>query len=293
MSITLKAGETDPRKLYSFVTSAIIPRPVAFVSTVSKEGVRNLSPFSYFNAVSTQPPLLMIAPVVKMKDGSQKDTYLNLKDVPELTINMVTYDMAEQMSLASSPYPSDVDEFAKSGFTPIKSDWVAADRVAESPVSFECKVYNIIELGQQGGAGNLVLCEILAVHIKEELLDEKGLIDPFKADFIARLGGNYYSRIIPESIFSIKKPEREIGVGVDAIPLAIRESSVFSGSELALLGGLTTIPEDEEWENFPDLYQELTAFEPTEKAYYLHKSKWLLHQNRIREAWLVAVQYLR
>lgn len=293
MSITLKAGEIEPRKLYSFVTSAVIPRPVALVATISKEGVRNLSPFSYFNAVSTQPPLLMIAPVVKMKDGGQKDTYLNLKEVPELTINMVTYDMAEQMSLASSPYGREVDEFAKSGFSPLKSDIVKVERVKESPVSFECKVFQIIELGTTGGAGNLILCEILAVHMDENLLDDKGLVDPFKADFVARLGGNYYSRLVPESIFSIQKPEREIGVGVDAIPAPIKAAGILSGTELARLGGITSIPEDEEWERFPELLQELTSFTPVDKTWYLHRAGLLLRQQRVTEAWLVVQQYIR
>ena len=289
----LKAGEIEPRKLYGFVTSAVIPRPIAFVSTISKDGVRNLSPFSYFNAVSTQPPLLMIAPVVKMKDGGQKDTYLNLKEVPELTINMVTHDMAEQMSLASSPYGRGVDEFAKSGFTPLKSEIVMVDRVAESPVSFECKVFQIIELGTTGGAGNLILCEILAIHVDDSYLDEQGLVDPFKVDFIARLGGDYYSRIVPESIFTIQKPEREIGIGVDAIPESIKAAGILTGTELARLGGVTDIPEDEQWERFPELLHELTNFSPTDKTWYIHRAALLLRQGRVTEAWLVVQQYLR
>lgn len=290
---TIRTSEVDPRKLYSFMTSAVMPRPVAFVATVSAAGVSNLSPFSYFNCVSTKPPLLMIAPVRKMKDGLHKDTYNNLKEVPELTINMVDFSMAEQMSLASSPYERGVDEFLKAGFTPLSSEYVKANRVAESPVSFECKVSQIIELGQEGGAGNLVLCEILAVHVKEEILDAAGMVDPFKADFIARLGGNYYSRVIPESIFDIQKPEREIGIGFDAIPAAIRESEIFTGRDLARLAGVTAIPEDEAWEKYPELLVELTSFEPTSKEYYLHKARHLLQDYRITEAWLVALQYLR
>jgi flavin reductase (DIM6/NTAB) family NADH-FMN oxidoreductase RutF len=293
MYITLKASEVEPRQLYSFMTSAVMPRPVAFVATVDKNGVRNLSPFSYFNCVSTKPPLLMIAPVKKMKDGTQKDTFNNLKEVPDLTINMVTFAMAEQMSLASSPYSSEVDEFRKSGFTPLKSELVLADRVAESPVSFECKVSQIIELGQEGGAGNLVLCEILAVHIDESITDEKGMVDPFKADFISRLGGNYYSRLIPESIFDIRKPEREIGIGFDAIPEPIRGSAILTGAELARLAGVTALPVDDAWEDFPELWNELGNKEVKSRDYFLHRAKLLLQEHRITEAWLVALQYLR
>jgi flavin reductase (DIM6/NTAB) family NADH-FMN oxidoreductase RutF len=293
MPITLRASEVEPRQLYSFMTSAVMPRPVAFVATVNKNGIRNLSPFSYFNCVSTKPPLLIIAPVKKMKDGSQKDTFNNLLEVPELTINMVTFAMTEQMSLASSPYESEVDEFQKSGFTPVKSEFVLADRVGESPVSFECKVSQIIELGQAGGAGNLVLCEILAIHIDEAITDEKGMVDPFKADFIARLGGNYYSRVIPESIFDIKKPEREIGIGFDAIPEPIRSSDLLTGAELARLAGVTSIPTDDVWGDFPELWNELGNKDVKSRDYFLHRAKLLLQEHRITEAWLVVLQFLR
>jgi flavin reductase (DIM6/NTAB) family NADH-FMN oxidoreductase RutF len=293
MAKVIKASELEARQLYSFMTSAVIPRPIALVSTVNKEGVRNLSPFSYFNCVSTRPLMLMIAPVKQLKDASEKDTFVNLSDVPELTINMVTHAMGEQMSITSAAYEASIDEFIKSGFTPLPSHDVKPARVGESPVSFECRVQQIIELGQEGGAGNLVLCEILVIHVSDDILDGNGLIDPFKADFIARLGGNYYSRIIPESIFSISRGGRQIGVGFDAIPEAIRHSDILTGAELALLAGMPSIPQDEDWALFPDLWKELGSLKIYSRTYFLHRAKHLLAEKRVTEAWLVALQYVR
>ena len=283
---TLDINTIDNRQLYGFLTSAIIPRPIALVSTIDKEGRVNLSPFSYFNCVSTRPPILMIAPVRKARDGGQKDTFFNLKEVGECVINLTNFSMVEQMSLTSAPYERGINEFEKAGFTEEKSLFVKAPRLMESPVAFECKVTQIIELGESGGAGNVIFCEILTIHVSDEVMDEKGNINPYKLDAVARLGGNLYSRVTPESIFEIQKPITEIGVGVDNIPDKLIKARHFSGNELARLAGINAIPNKEEINDFKEIQTFLQINNQKENLQLMSE---LIATNRILEAWLIGL----
>lgn len=233
-------------QLHHILLGSIGPRPIAFASTVDQEGNRNLAPFSFFNVFSANPPILIFSPARSGRTGQAKDTHLNVKEVPEVVINVVTYDMVHQMSLASSPYEKGVDEFIKTGFTPIASDVVKPFRVKESPVQFECKVLEVKELGKEGGAGNLVICEVVRIHLKEDMLLENGHIDQTKIDLVARMGGNFYARAHGTTLFEIDKPITTMGIGVDALPDKIRTSHQLTGNHLGILGNLQQIPSDEE-----------------------------------------------
>ncbi len=199
--------DLDNRALYGFFTSAIIPRPIAFVSTIDAEGRSNLSPFSYFNIVSTRPPILIFAPVRNARNGLQKDTYENIKEVAECVVHLVNFPLASQMNITSVSYPKGVNEFQEAGLTELSSDLVKPNRVKESPLAFECKVTQVVELGTGGGAGSLIICEILKIHVDESVLNEQGKVDALKLDAIGRLGGNQYVRITKENIFELDKPE--------------------------------------------------------------------------------------
>ncbi|MBI2280570.1 MAG: flavin reductase family protein [Bacteroidetes bacterium] len=258
--LSVNASDLTTQKIHQYLLGAIGPRPIAFASTIDKNGNRNLSPFSFFNVFSAAPPILIFSPARSGKTGQTKNTFDNVKEVPEVVINVVNYDIVQQMSLSSSPYAKDVDEFIKAGLTPIKSDLVKPFRVKESPVQFECKVNQIIELGQNGGAGNLIICEVLRIHIKEELLDENGLIDQKKIDLVSRMGGNWYCRADENSMFEIAKPLTTIGIGIDQIPEHIKKNKFFSGNDLALLASVEALPIQEEINNYSkntvDIYTE-------------------------------------
>ena len=229
-------------EMHGYLLGAVIPRPIAFATTIDGEGNVNLSPFSFFNCFGANPPILVFSPARRGRDNTTKHTYENVKDVPEVVISIVNYNIVEQMSLSSTEYPQGVDEYVKAGLTPIPSERVAPPRVKESPVSFECKVIEVKPLGNEGGAGNLVICEVLLMHITEEVLNEKGKIDPYKLDAVARLGGNFYSRVTPESIFEIAKPLAKLGIGIDNLPEEIRVSTVLTGNDLARLANVEAIP---------------------------------------------------
>lgn len=233
-------------EFHRLLLGGISPRPIAFASTLSKDGKPNLSPFSFFNAFGVNPSTLIFSPSRRGRDNTVKNTYENLKELPEVVINAVTYDMVEQANLASSDYPKGVNEFVKAGFTPIESEMVKPFRVNESPVQFECKVREIIETGDQGGAANLVICEVLLMHIDENVLDANGMIDPDKIDLVGRMGGPWYSRTSGDSKFKIQKPGQNLGIGVDALPEQIRHSPVLTGNDLARIGGLKALPESKE-----------------------------------------------
>ena len=190
-------------RLHRYLLGAVGPRPIAFASTIDANGVSNLAPFSFFNAFSANPPILVFSPARSGRTNTSKDTYNNVKELPEVVINVVNYELVHQMSLASSPYPSSINEFVKSGLTPIASELVKPFRIKESPVQFECRVNQVIELGDQGGAGNLIICEVLKIHISEEVLDEIGMIDQHKIDLVSRMGGNWYCRAEENSIFEM------------------------------------------------------------------------------------------
>ncbi|MFE3867258.1 flavin reductase family protein [Flavobacterium sp. LS2P90] len=243
--ITIDPKSIETAKLQGYLQSSVGPRPIAFASTVDTEGKPNLSPFSFFNVFSANPPILIFSPARRVRDNSIKHTLINAESTREVVINVVNYDMVQQTSLASTEYAEGVNEFLKSGFTTIPSEVVKPFRVKESPVQFECKVTQIIPLGTEGGAGNLILCEVLRIHIDERILDENGAIDQYKIDLVSRLGGNWYSRS-NQGLFEVPKPLTTLGIGVDAIPDFIKESVIFDGNDLGMLGNIEALPTLEE-----------------------------------------------
>ena len=222
-------------KLHSYLLSAIAPRPIAFASTLNKKGVPNLSPFSFFNVFSANPPILIFSPARRVRDNTIKHTLNNVETTKEVVINTVSYDMVQQMSLSSSEYPEDVNEFEKAGLTMLDSHNVRPFRVGESPIQMECKVNEIIKLGQEGGAGNLIICEVVKMHISEQILNDDKSINQEKLDLVARAGGNYYSRA-KSGFFEIPKPLSKLGIGVDSLPEHIRNSMILTGNDLGMLG---------------------------------------------------------
>lgn len=243
--LTIDPKEIAPAKLQGYLQGAIAPRPIAFASTIDENGNPNLSPFSFFNVFSSNPPILVFSPARRVRNNTVKHTLINSENTREVVINVVNYDIVQQMSLSSTEYPDGVNEFEKAGLTMLKSDLVKPFRVAESPVQFECKVNDVIALGDQGGAGNLVICEVVKIHINEAVLDENGVIDQHKVDLVARCGGNWYSRA-NQGLFEVEKPLSTLGIGVDNIPDFVKESTIFNGNDLGKLGNIETIPSDEE-----------------------------------------------
>ena len=278
--------------MQNYLHYAIAPRPICFASTVDKEGNINLSPFSFFNMFSSNPPVCVFSPSRRVRDNTTKHTLENLHEVPEVVINIVNYHMVQQVSLASVEYPKGINEFLKAGFTMLPSKVVKPPRVAESPVQFECVVNDIISLGKTPGAGNLIIAEIKLMHINESVLDVDGKIDQQKMDHVARLGGDWYCRITPENLFKVAKPVKTVGIGVDAIPYAIRNSKILTGNNLGQLGNVEALPTDEEIEAFAQT-EEITAIldatigdvHTREMQLYL-KAKELLSADKVKEAWI-------
>ncbi len=240
--ITFTPSELPIPKIHQLLLGSIGPRPICFASTIDKQGNRNLAPFSFFNVFSANPPILVFSPARSGRTGETKHTHDNVKEVAEVVINVVTYDMVQQMSLASSPYPKGVDEFIKTGFTPLESELVKPFRVKESPVQLECTVENVIELGQSGGAGNLIICKVVKIHIDENMMNEAGQIDQTKIDLVARMGGDWYCRANGDAIFELQKPLTTCGIGVDILPENVRLNDVFNGNDLGILGNIESIP---------------------------------------------------
>lgn len=294
--LSLDPKELTVQRLHQLLLGAVGPRPIAFASTLDPEGRPNLAPFSFFNVFSANPPILVFSPARSGRTGQSKDTFNNAKVVPEVVVNVVNYNMVHQMSLASSPYAPDVDEFVKAGFTALASQKVAPFRVAEAPVQFECKVQQIIELGQEGGAGNLIICEVVQMHIHEDLLNENGLIDQHKIDLVARMGGDWYCRANTESMFEIKKPITTCGIGYDALPQDIKNSQLLSANDLGQLAGIEALPNETDVNEykllelstlFLDLEHDATALEQA-----LHqRAHELLAQNQLEEAWLTLLSF--
>jgi flavin reductase (DIM6/NTAB) family NADH-FMN oxidoreductase RutF len=239
---TLFDPKKDPTLTDNLLKSAIAPRPICFASTIDKEGNVNLSPFSYFNFMSQQPPICVFSPLLRMRDGSSKHTLDNLREVPEVVINIVNYNMVQQQSLASTEYPKGVNEFLKSGFHPIPSLQIRPPRVAESPVQIECKVNDIIPLAKGPGAGHLVIAEVQLIHVHSHLLDEHAQVDQASLDLVARLGGNWYCRVQAQNLFEVPKPLRNLGIGIDHLPESIRNSTVLNGNQLARLANVERLP---------------------------------------------------
>lgn len=286
---TILPGEISVRELHGYLLSAVAPRPIAFASTVDENGVPNLAPFSYFNVFSANPPIAVFSPARRGRDNTSKHTYENVKVVPEVVINVVDYAMVHQCSLASTDYPKGVSEFEKAGLTPVASDLVKPFRVKESPVQFECKVNQVVELGDGGGAGNLVISEVVKIHIAEHILNEDGSIDPAKIDLVGRCGGNYYTRS-HDGLFEVPKPLQTLGIGVDAIPEDIRMSKVLTGNHLAQLGGVEELPNETDVNEYKlielaDLFVSLED-QPAELEDRLHAmATQLIDEGRVMDAW--------
>lgn len=270
------------REVYQFLVSAVIPRPIAFVSSIDKQGVVNLSPFSYFNCFGANPPILVFSPSRRSRDNTTKHTYENVLEVPEVVISMVTYTMAEQMSITSADFEKGVNEFKKAGFEEEKSVKVKPPRVKESPVSFECAVIDVIKTGNKGGAGNLVVCKALYLHVDSSVLNEKGYIDAYKLDAIARLGGSGYARVTPESIFHISKPHEKESLGFENIPPDIRNSTILSGNDLGRLAGIKTLPGKTDLDEFKK-----TSHQQSSEVDKHKRAKSMIENGDIEMAWKI------
>lgn len=229
-------------QLHGYLLGAIAPRPIAFASTVDAEGRVNLSPFSFFNVFGSNPPVLIFSPARRVRDNTTKHTLQNVEAVPEVVVNIVNYAMVEQMSLSSTEYPAGVNEFAKAGLTQVPSDIVQPPRVGEAPVAFECQVQQVIATGTEGGAGNLIIAEVVKIHIRTEYLNEDGFLDLDKLDLVGRMGGSYYVRAAGDALFEIPKPLRTLGIGVDSLPPAVQRSRILTGNQLGRLGNLAAWP---------------------------------------------------
>mgnify|MGYP000400742110 CR=1 FL=1 len=281
--LTLDPKELSVQQFHSYLLGAIAPRPIAFASTIDKDGNPNLSPFSFFNVFGANPPVLIFSPARRVRDNTTKHTLQNAIATKEVVINVVNYSIVQQMSLSSTEYAKGVNEFDKAGFTMLPSDKVAPFRVAESPVQFECKVTDIIATGNQPGAGNLIVCEVVKMHVSEAVLDEKGNIDQHKIDLVARAGGSYYTRA-KDGFFEIPKPLSSIGIGVDNIPMAIRNSSVLTGNNLGMLGNIAQLPTEESVNNFAKEHAEFIGLETTKKHTFAQE---YLSKNDVESAWKV------
>jgi len=285
--LSINPKEIETAKLQGYLQSAVAPRPIAFASTLDENGTPNLSPFSFFNVFSSNPPILIFSPARRVRNNTVKHTLINVQNTKEVVINIVNYDIVQQMSLSSTEYPDGVNEFEKSGLTMVASDVVKPFRVAESPVQFECKVNDVIALGDQGGAGNLVICEVVKIHINEAVLDANGMIDQHKIDLVARMGANWYSRS-NVGMFEVEKPLSTLGIGVDNVPQFVKESSIFNGNDLGKLGNIEAIPTEEEIAIFVKENFEIKGILSADDAQkQLKKAKEYLDNNEVLTAWKV------
>ncbi len=294
--MTIDPKQIPISELHSYLLGAVAPRPIAFASTIDKSGDINLSPFSFFNVFSARPPVMIFSPARRGRDNTEKHTYQNVVEHPEVVINVVSYSIAEQMSLSSTEYDKGINEFTKSGLTPVESKRVKPPRVKESPVSFECEVMEVRPLGTHGGAGNLVICEVLLMHINDTVLTNNK-IDQNKIDLVGRMGGNWYARASGKDIFEITKPLVTKGIGVDQIPLHIRNSPVLTGNNLGQLGNVGQMPTDEEVEQFssePEVSSILDSLredkERLQEELHILASKFLREGN-VLDAWKALLQH--
>lgn len=286
----LDSKQLKPAELQNYLQHCIAPRPICFASTISKSGQVNLSPFSFFNLFSSNPPVVVFSPARRVRDNTTKHTLQNVEEVPEVVINIVTYDMVQQTSLASCEFPKDVNEFTKAGFTMEPATLVAPPMVKESKVKLECRVTEIKALGTEGGAGNLVFAEILRLHISDDILDAEGKIDQRKLDLVARLGGDWYCRITPENLFKVPKPNTQLGIGIDALPDAIRNSKILTGNDLGMLANVSLIPNVDPAYTDDRLKQifQYYSVSPDEMEKELHRyAHELLEQRNEASAWQV------
>jgi len=288
--LTLNTADLSPAQLQNYMQYAIAPRPICFASTIDQAGNINLSPFSFFNMFSTNPPLVIFSPARRVRDNTTKHTLQNILEVKECVINIVNYAMVQQTSLASTEYARGINEFEKAGFTMQASQLVKPPRVAEAPVQMECIVREVIHLGENPGAGNLILAEVKLIHIKEDILDDTGKIDQAKIDLVARLGGDWYCRVTPENLFKVKKPLTTLGIGVDALPSGVRNSFVLSGNDLGMLGNVEHFPEAEQIEEIRNIAEvkeilDATIGDANNRQRELHElAKLWLQQGKLNEA---------
>ncbi|MBC9797562.1 flavin reductase family protein [Sinomicrobium weinanense] len=284
---SIEPKDIPTAKFHGLLLGAVAPRPIAFASTVDAEGKPNLSPFSFFNTFSSNPPVMIFSPNRRVRDNTSKHTLENARITKEVVINVVNYDIVQQASLSSTEYPEGVNEFIKAGLTMLPSDIVKPFRVAESPVQFECKIKEIIELGTEGGSGNLIICEVLKMHINEDVLDDEGRIDHYKIDLVARAGGNFYSRA-RDGFFEIPKPTTTLGIGVDQIPEHIRRSKVLTGNDLGMLGNVEKLPSEEEIEAFVQDSVEIRGILSSDDNDRIHrKAQDYLRKDEVYTAWKI------
>ncbi|SNR17127.1 flavin reductase family protein [Tenacibaculum jejuense] len=281
--LTINPKEVSTGKLHQYLLGAVAPRPIAFASTIDEEGKPNLSPYSFFNVFGANPPIMIFSPARSVRNNTTKHTLDNIERTKEVVINIVNYDIVQQMSLSSTMYPKGVNEFVKAGLTMLPSEEVKPFRVAESPVQFECKVNDIIYTGNEGGAGNLIVCEVVKVHIKEEVLNEEGLIDQYKIDLVSRAGGSFYSRA-RDGFFEIPKPLSTLGIGVDQIPEPIRNSTVLTGNNLGVLANVEALPNAEVVDNFAQEHPEYLGLSEEKKHTFAQQ---YLDKNDVESAWKV------
>jgi flavin reductase (DIM6/NTAB) family NADH-FMN oxidoreductase RutF len=288
MEIALKELSTAERQYY--LQHIVAPRPICFASTIDKEGNVNLSPFSFFNLFSSNPPIVVFSPARRIRDNTTKHSLQNILEVPEVVINIVTYDMVQQTSLSSCEYPKGVDEFIKAGFTKEKAKLVKPPMVKESKAKFECSVLEIKELGTEGGAGNLIICEVLYLHLDNSLFTDNGNFDQTRLQLVARLGGDWYCKVGAENLFQVKKPNKQLGIGIDALPESIKHSKILSGNHLGQLANVEASPvietsfDDAHLKNIFQYY----SIDPVEmeKEIHLYAAK-LLEEGKVSEAWQV------
>lgn len=288
--LTINPSEVSTAKLHGYLLGAVGPRPIAFASTVDAEGNPNLSPYSFFNVFSANPPIAIFSPARRVRNNTVKHTLLNCESTREVVINIVSHSIVQQMSLSSTEYGDGVDEFEKSGLTKLQSEVVKPFRVAESPVQLECKVNDVVALGAEGGAGNLIICEVLRVHVNEAVLDENQRIDPNKIDLVGRMGGNWYVRASGDAIFEVPKPLSTLGIGVDAIPVDVRQSTVLTGNDLGLLGNVEALPDETDVNEYKllelsDLFQEFEDDMATLETELHKRAQQLLANGNTEEAW--------
>jgi flavin reductase (DIM6/NTAB) family NADH-FMN oxidoreductase RutF len=290
--ITKDASTLTGVQLQNILQYVIAPRPICFASTINKKGEVNLSPFSYFNIFSVQPPICVFSPSRRLRDNTTKHTLDNINEVAECVINIVSYEMVAQTSLASCEYPQGVNEFVKAGFTMLPSEVVQPPRVAESPVQLECRIQQVVALGEKAGAGNLVIAEILRIHLSERIFDDKGNIDQTALDLVARLGGNWYARINKDSLFQLDKPNEKIGMGFDQLPEAIVNANWLTNNEKAKLANLNNPPQKEEALELlsPELVEKLSVRKSNEEIQSIIKS--LLNNGDSLNAWCLAIQLI-
>jgi flavin reductase (DIM6/NTAB) family NADH-FMN oxidoreductase RutF len=286
--LSLNPEDISTGQLHGYLLGAVSPRPICFASTVDAEGNVNLAPYSFFNVFSAKPPIMIFSPARRVRDNTTKHTLENILKTKEVVINIVSHAMVQQMSLASTEYAQNVNEFVKAGFTEIASEKIKAPRVAEAPVQFECKVNEVVALGTEGGAGNLIIAEVVKLHINEAILDSEGKIDPLKIDTVARMGGNWYSRA-KEGLFEVPKPLRTLGIGVDALPIEVQNSAVLTGNNLGLLANVEQFPSEELINDFigsaSETIQYVIASGSVEERHLAAQQ--LINDNNIAGAWSV------